>query len=81
MGPKKNPRPIKLVKQHLAGLMNKPELSLGPAIQTPFYLQSPDHEAMPMVVNPNDSVIKINPKGPGFNIPLRDPMFHYNQSL
>ena len=44
--------------------MNKPKLSLGPTIQTSFYPQSPDHEAMPMIVNPNDSVIKINPKGP-----------------
>ena len=61
--------------------MNKPELSLYPAIQTPFYPQSPDHEAMPMIVNPNDSVIKINPKGPWFNVSLRDPMVNYNQSL
>lgn len=61
--------------------MNKPELSLGPTIQTPFYLQSPYHEAMPMIVNPNDSVIKINPKGLGFNVSLRNPMVNYNQSL
>lgn len=61
--------------------MNKPGLSLSPTIQTPFYLQSPYHEAMPMIVNHNDSIIKINPKGPGFNVSLRDPLINYNQSL